>query len=182
MKQKSDVVCLSGWSSMKGAEYGRCPDGVSGTGKTTVGKVLAAQPGWSFIEGDDFHPAENIEKMNAGIALNDDDRWPWLLALRQHVDDACERGKSVVLACSALKQEYRGFLEQNHPDCVHYVYLHGPVELIRQRLEERKGHFMDPDLLQTQLEALEPPDEAIRVDVRPAPEVIAAEIRRKLGL
>ena len=81
--------------------------GVSGTGKTTVGKVLAAQPGWSFVEGDEFHPAENIEKMNAGIPLNDDDRHSWLQALRQHVDDACEREERVVLACSALKQEYR---------------------------------------------------------------------------
>jgi gluconokinase len=156
--------------------------GVSGTGKTTIGKVLAAEPGWAFIEGDDFHPAENVEKMNAGISLNDEDRWPWLQALRKRVDEACERRENVVLACSALKQDYREYLEHNHPRCVHYVYLHGPEPLIRRRLVERKGHFMDPTLLQSQLETLEPPQGAVRVDVTPAPEVIAAEIRRKLGL
>src|SRR4051812_46713273 len=100
--------------------------GVSGTGKTTVGKILATEPGWSFVEGDDFHPAENVKKMNAGIPLDDEDRWPWLRALRSRVDEACERGENVVLACSALKQDYREYLEQNHPNCVHYVYLHGP--------------------------------------------------------
>lgn len=156
--------------------------GVSGTGKTTIGKVLAAEPGWTFVEGDDFHPAENIEKMNAGIPLNDEDRWPWLQALRRRVDEACERDENVVLACSALKQDYREYLEQNHPRCVDYVYLHGPEPLIRRRLAERKGHFMDPGLLQSQFDALEPPEGALQVEITPTPDVIAAEIRRKLGL
>jgi gluconokinase len=156
--------------------------GVSGTGKTTIGKVLAVEPGWTFVEGDDFHPAENVEKMNAGIPLNDEDRWPWLQALRTRIDKACERGENVVLACSALKEDYREYLEQNSPQCVHYVYLHGPEQLIRRRLAERKGHFMDPALLQSQFQALEPPVGALRVDITPAPEAIAAEIRRKLGL
>jgi gluconokinase len=156
--------------------------GVSGTGKTAIGKALAAEPGWEFVEGDDFHPPENVEKMNAGIPLDDRDRWPWLKVLRRRIDDACERGENVVLACSALKQDYREYLEQNHPHCVHYIYLHGPERLIRRRLAERKGHFMDPDLLQSQLQTLEPPQGAFQVDVTPAPEVIAAEIRRKLDL
>lgn len=156
--------------------------GVSGTGKTTVGKLLAEAPDWSFVEGDDFHPPENVEKMKAGIPLSDEDRQPWLQSLRRRIDEACERGEHVVLACSALKDEYRDYLEENDPDCVHYVYLHGSEQLIRQRLEQRKGHFMDPDLLRSQLETLEPPEEALKVDIAPAPEAIAAEIKRKLGL
>src|SRR5690242_20227264 len=99
--------------------------GVSGTGKSTIGKVMAAEAGWTFVEGDDFHPAENVEKMNSGIPLSDEDRWPWLQALRRRVDEACERGQNVVLACSALKQDYREYLEQNYAQCVQYVYLHG---------------------------------------------------------
>jgi gluconokinase len=156
--------------------------GVSGTGKTTIGKVLAADLGWAFVEGDDFHPTANIEKMNAGIPLNDDDRCPWLQALRDRVNKACEQGEDIVLACSALKHDYREYLERHDPECVHYVYLHGPEGLIRRRLAERKGHFMNPTLLQSQFEVLEPPAGALQVDITPAPEVIAAEIRRKLGL
>jgi gluconokinase len=156
--------------------------GVSGTGKTTIGKIMSVEPGWTFVEGDDFHPVENVEKMIAGIPLNDADRWPWLQALRRRIDKACERGENVVLACSALKQDYRGYLEENNPDCVYYVYLHGPEELIRRRLAERKGHFLDPALLKSQFQTLEPPEGALQVDVTPAPEAIAAEIRHKLGL
>jgi gluconokinase len=156
--------------------------GVSGTGKTTIGKALAAELGWAFVEGDDFHPAENVEKMSAGIPLNDEDRRPWLQALRGRVDEACERGEDIVLACSALKHDYREYLERHDPECVHYVYLHGSEELIRRRLAERKGHFMAPTLLESQFEALEPPEGALQVDITPAPEVIVADIRRKIGL
>lgn len=156
--------------------------GVSGTGKTTIGKALAASLGWVFVEGDDFHPAANVEKMRAGIPLDDEDRRPWLRALRKRVDEACKRGEDVVLACSALKHDYREYLERHDPECVHYVYLHGSEELIRRRLAERKGHFMDPALLRSQFEALEPPRDALRVDVTPAPEAIVTEIRRKLAV
>ncbi len=156
--------------------------GVSGSGKTTIGKALAAELGWAFVEGDDFHPAANVEKMRQGAPLNDEDRRPWLRALRRRVEEACTRGEDVVLACSALKHDYREYLERHDPECVQYVYLHGPEGLIRRRLAERKGHFMDPALLRRQVEALEPPEDALRVDVTPAPEVIAAEIRSKLGL
>jgi gluconokinase len=156
--------------------------GVSGSGKTTVGKLLAEQLGWTFIDADDYHPAANVEKMRRGVPLNDGDRRPWLDVLRQRIDAACERGENVVLACSALKHAYQDYLERDEPDCVQYVHLCGSEELIRQRLAARKGHFMNPALLASQFEALEPPDHAVRVDVTPPPEQIAAEIRRKLGL
>ncbi len=156
--------------------------GVSGTGKTTVGKVLADELGWAFVEGDDYHPAANVEKMRAGIPLTDVDRCPWLMALRQRIEEACKRGENIVLACSALKREYRQYLERPDLECVSYVFLNGSADLIRRRLAERKGHFMDPSLLQSQFEALEVPEGTIQVDIAPAPEVIAAEIRRKLEL
>ena len=156
--------------------------GVSGSGKTTVGQILARDLGWTFIEADDYHPAANVEKMRGGTPLNDEDRRPWLAALRQRVDAACESGENVILACSALKHAYQDYLERDDPACVEYVYLHGSEELIRKRLAARKGHFMNPALLHSQFETLEPPDNAVRVDVAPAPEVIAAEIRSKLRI
>jgi gluconokinase len=156
--------------------------GVSGTGKTTIGKVLATKLGWAFVEGDDYHPPANVEKMSAGVPLTDEDRSPWLQALRQRIEKACKQGENVILACSALKRDYRQYLERHDLECVHYVFLHGPEELISRRLAERKGHFMDPNLLQSQFEALEVPEGTLQVDITPAPEAIAAEIRRKLGL
>jgi gluconokinase len=156
--------------------------GVSGTGKTTVGKLLATRLGWDFVEGDDYHPIANVEKMRAGIPLTDEDRCPWLLAVRQRIEEACEQGENVILACSALKREYRQYLKRHDVDCVHYVFLHGSEELISRRLAARKGHFMPPSLLQSQFEALEVPEGALQIDITPAPEEIAADIRRKLGL
>lgn len=156
--------------------------GVSGSGKTTVGTLLAAQLGWAFIDADDFHPAVNIDKMRRGIPLNDADRRPWLDALRQHINAACAKGENVVVACSALKHAYQDYLERDEPACVHYVYLEGSEELIRQRLAGRKGHFMNPNLLHSQFETLEPPEHAIRVNVAPPPAVIVDEIVHKLEL
>jgi gluconokinase len=156
--------------------------GVSGSGKTTVGKVLAQQLGWTFLDADDFHPAANIEKMRRGVPLNDDDRRPWLAALRDRLDAARTRGEDVVLACSALKHDYQVYLSQHDPDEIRYVYLHGSEELIRRRLAARTGHFMSPSLLHSQFETLEPPEHALEVDVAPPPETVAAEIRQRLGL
>ncbi len=156
--------------------------GVSGSGKSTVGKLLARQLDWTFLDADDFHPAANIEKMRHGIPLDDADRWPWLDALRHRLKEAGERGENVVLACSALKHSYQHYLAQFAPESVHYVYLAGSEELIRQRLAERTGHFMNPSLLHSQFETLEPPEGAVEVDITPTPEEIAAAIHRKLGL
>jgi gluconokinase len=157
--------------------------GVSGSGKTTVGKLLAGQLGWAFIEGDDFHPAANVEKMRRGVPLDDDDRRPWLQALRRRIVEAIANGENAVLACSALKHAYQDYLEGHDPDdLVRYVYLCGSEGLLRSRLAARKGHFMNPALLHSQFETLEPPEHAVRVDVGPAPEAIVAEVRRKVGV
>ena len=155
--------------------------GVTGSGKTTVGRVLAKELHWKFYDADDYHPAANIEKMNQGIPLTDEDRKPWLQALARLIDDARDRGENLVLACSALKHAYQEYL-RHHLDVVHYVCLCGSEEVIRKRLTARKGHFMNPTLLDSQFEILEPPDDAIRVDVTGTPEEITDEIRLRLGL
>src|SRR5262245_41479537 len=156
--------------------------GVSGAGKSTVGRLLARQLGWTFVEADDYHSAANIEKMRRGIPLNDEDRRPWLDAIRHRLEEAAARGENVVLACSALKHAYQHYLAQFAPESVHYVYLVGSEELLRQRLARRTGHFMNPGLLHSQFETLEPPEESVRVDVTPPPEAVVADIRRQLGL
>ncbi|HEY1189915.1 MAG TPA: gluconokinase [Gemmata sp.] len=156
--------------------------GVSGSGKTTVGEKLAAELGWRFVEGDDYHPPANVEKMAGGTPLTDADRGPWLTALRRRIGTACAGDENLVVACSALKDEYREYLERDDPACVRYVYLHGSEELIRERLEARNGHFMDPGLLHSQFAALEPPEGEVVTDAAPPPTVIAADIRRQLGL
>ncbi len=156
--------------------------GVSGSGKTTVAKALVESLGWDYAEGDDFHPPANVDKLHRGVPLTDEDRRPWLDALRERVDAACDRGENVVLACSALKHAYQDYLERDDPACVEYVFLSGSEELIRQRLAGRTGHFMNPGLLHSQFETLEPPADAVQVDISPGPEAIAAEIRRKLAL
>jgi gluconokinase len=154
--------------------------GVSGSGKTTIGEVLAEALTWTFVEADDFHPIANVDKMRQGIPLDDEDRKPWLAALRKRMDEALDRGENIVLACSALKHAYQVYLEQHDPAQVHFVYLHGSEDLIRQRIAARTGHFMNPNLLHSQFETLEPPEDAIRVEVTASPEAIAGEIRQKL--
>jgi len=156
--------------------------GVTGTGKSTVGKLFASQLGWTFVEGDDFHPQANVEKMRQGIPLNDEDRKPWLDAIRHRLEQASQRGENVVLACSALKHSYQHYLAAYVPEAVRFVYLFGSPEVIRQRLAERTGHFMNPALLASQFEDLEPPEDAIRVDINQSPSAIVAEIRTKLGI
>jgi gluconokinase len=156
--------------------------GVTGSGKTTVGKVLSSGLGWTFLDADDFHPAANVEKMHRGIPLTDADRRPWLEALRRRIDEASARGENIVLACSALKHAYQDYLQQHDPANVRYVHLRGSEELIRQRLATRTEHFMNPGLLHSQFETLEPPEHALQIDITPGPEAIAAEIRRRFGL
>jgi gluconokinase len=156
--------------------------GVSGSGKTTVGRLLADKLGWKFLDADAFHPAANVEKMRRGEPLTDEDRRPWLELLRIRIDVACEEGENVVLACSALKHAYQEYLRAHEPDFVRYVYLEGSEELIAKRLAERKGHFMPPTLLHSQFEALEPPENAVRIDVTPPPEVIVERIIEALRL
>lgn len=155
--------------------------GVSGTGKTTVGRVLAQQLGWTFYDADDYHPPANVAKMHQGIPLSDDDRRPWLEALARLINGARRRGENVILACSALKHDYQEYLRQHQAD-VKYVYLHGTPDLIRERLAARKGHFFDPSLLPSQFATLEPPVDALEIDVTPSPQTIASQIRAALGL
>jgi gluconokinase len=155
--------------------------GVTGSGKTTVGRVLADQLGWAFHDADAYHPPANVEKMRRGTPLDDADRLPWLRALAELIDRSHDRGEDIVLACSALKHSYQEYLRHDLAD-VRYACLCGPEGVIADRLAARKGHFMDPGLLESQLELLEPPVDAVRVDITGTPGEIAGEIRERLGL
>jgi gluconokinase len=134
--------------------------GVSGSGKTTIAIAVAKRLGWVFAEGDDFHPAANVEKMRAGHPLTDDDRWPWLEALADWIGAREQAGDNAVLTCSALKRSYREVLERGHPS-VRFVHVTASPETIRRRLQRRRGHYMPAALLDSQLATLEPlqPDE-----------------------
>jgi gluconokinase len=154
--------------------------GVSGAGKTTVGRLLAQALGAEFAEGDAYHPPANVEKMRRSIPLEDADRWPWLQILAAQVGLWLAAGKTVVLACSALKQSYRDVLAQGRPG-VRFVHLEGDKALIRRRLDARRGHYMPATLLDSQIAALEPPVDAITVDVAGTPEAIVADIVQHLG-
>jgi gluconokinase len=153
--------------------------GVSSSGKTTVGRLLARNLGWQFFEGDDFHSPANIAKMHDGVALTDLDRWPWLAAIRAQMQEVLARRQHAVFACSALKRTYRDFLRL---DGVQFIYLKGDYELIRQRLERRKGHFFDARLLASQFDTLEEPERALVVDAAQTPDAIAGEIAQRLCL
>ena len=156
--------------------------GVTGAGKSAVGKLLANELGWTFVEGDDFHPPANVDKMRQGIPLDDEDRRPWLDAIRNRLDQARRQGENVVLACSALKHRYQDYLAGHASEAVRFVYLFGSPEMIRQHLANRTGHFMNPALLASQFEDLEPPEHAIRVEINHPPPELVAEIRTKLGI
>jgi len=154
--------------------------GVVGAGKTTVGKLLAAQFGWEFADADDFHPASNVEKIRNGIPLTDADRAPWLDQLRSAIDRWIATSQSVVLACSALKSPYRAKLQAG-PE-VHFVYLKGSEALIGERLRSRQGHFASDSILVSQMADLEEPARALTVEVADSPQQIVANIRTGLGL
>lgn len=154
--------------------------GVSGSGKTTIGTRLAAEQGWPFADGDDYHPAANVEKMRNGIPLTDADRAPWLEALRALIVRWIETGSNGVLACSALKQAYRERLAAGAE--VRFLYLRASPELLRTRLHERVGHYMKEGMLESQLATLEEPGDAIVIDVSGSVEDSVRQIREKLGL
>jgi gluconokinase len=151
--------------------------GVSGSGKTTIGRRLASKLGWEFIEGDDVHPQANKEKMSRGEPLDDSDREPWLAALAEMLRERVQSGRNAVLACSALKDAYRRRLRVS-PD-VQFFYLKATAEQIARRLDKRRGHFFPPDLLRSQFEALEEPRDAHVVDASRPPDELVEEIARK---
>ena len=155
--------------------------GVSGAGKSTVGRLLAATLGWDFFDADDFHPESNVEKMASGRPLDDEDRRPWLLRLQSLIRERPADGPGAVLACSALKAAYRDLLDIDDPR-VALVHLQGSQELLARRLGAREGHFMPPDLLLSQLDTLEVPSDAVTVDIAATPEQICREIISELGL
>lgn len=153
--------------------------GVTGSGKTTVGRILANRLGWVYLEADDFHSAANKEKMHRGVPLTEADRVPWLDTMHAELVKQDARGKSVVLACSALREEYRARLTTGLQ--VKLIYLRGSRELIGGRLRLRKNHFAGESILDDQFAVLEEPRDAIVVDVAGDPETIVEEILQKIG-
>jgi len=153
--------------------------GVTGCGKTTIGAMLAEACGWDFHDADDFHPAENVAKMKSGAPLDDEDRRPWLARLNTFLLESERQGKSLVLACSALKQVYRDRLASGCA-AARFVFLDGDIELIRARLAARQGHYMNPKLLDSQFAILERPADALRLDVAAGPAELVRSIREGL--
>ena len=154
--------------------------GVSGCGKTTVGKLLSKKLGKPFYDADDFHPQTNIDKMKNGIPLNDNDRIPWLKLLSNKMA-AIEEKVEVILACSALKESYRQLLSENN-NLITWVYLDGSFELIKERMYDRDNHFMKSQLLKSQFEVLEVPDYGLHIAITESPEEIVNTIISKLKL
>jgi gluconokinase len=154
--------------------------GVSGSGKTTIGKTLAAEMGWAFYDADDFHPAANIAKMESGTPLTDADREPWLQALHDLITGLIAQGKSATIACSALKHSYRKWLRVNPQ--VQFVYLKGDYDLIVERMKGREDHYMKAGMLQSQFEALEEPHGALVIDIDQPPDAIVQQIKQEFGL
>jgi gluconokinase len=154
--------------------------GVSGSGKTTVGQLLANELGWDFFDADDFHSPENREKMSHGIPLTDEDRADWLQILQDILKKRVKGHCSCVLACSALKEKYRKVLFINKD--VHFVYLRGTYRQIMERLANRQAHYMAPSLLASQFETLEEPEGSLNIDITIGPKEIVHIIRKELKL
>lgn len=158
--------------------------GVSGSGKSTIAAMLAQRLGWTYQDGDWFHPTANVGKMHAGLPLTDEDRRPWLKAIADWIDGAIDRAEHAVIACSALHRAYRDVLAGDHGDAVRSVYLDGSKELIARRLSLRSGHFMPPTLLDSQFAALEPPapdEHPITVGIEGHPSEIVDDIVGRLA-
>ena len=155
--------------------------GVSGSGKTTVGTLLAKRIGAIYFEGDEFHPPENIEKMHRGVPLTDADREKWLRTLREIITRSLDQGRFTVMACSALKAAYRDLLQGGDP-CVQFVHLTGPRAVIEERLKARRNHFMPPTLLDSQLATLEPPSYALTFSCEKSPDEIVTALIQTLGI
>lgn len=151
--------------------------GVSGCGKSSVGKSLARSLGWDFYDADDFHPPENVAKMANGIPLDDSDRAPWLASLNELISSSLKADHPGVLACSALKERYRQQL-MNRNDGVQIVYLKGSYDLIWSRMEERADHYMKPQMLKSQFDALEEPTNSLTIDISiPLDDIVQKIIR-----
>ena len=149
--------------------------GVSGSGKTTIGQQLSAATGYVFYDADNFHTKENVAKMHTGIALTDEDRWPWLKNINYFVTEKITTA-NIIFGCSALKKVYRNHLGSGIEDYCRWVYLKGDYDTILERLNFRTDHFMPPALLQSQFDALEIPEDAIQIDIRQTHENIIAQI------
>jgi gluconokinase len=154
--------------------------GVAGSGKTTVGQALAARMGWQFLDADDVHPPENIARMRAGVPLTDEQREPWLSALRARLLNADAAGRDVVVACSALRRTFRERLSEG-VRAIRFVHLHADRDVIAQRLSTRADHFAGPALLDSQFETLEEPEGAVEIDASEDVRSIVERIRRVLS-
>jgi gluconokinase len=155
--------------------------GVSGAGKSTIAKLLGDRTGWAVYDADDFHPPANIDKMHRGIALTDGDRFPWLATLQQLITAHLDSDRPGILACSALKAQYRQILGGTSSKVI-FVFLQGDYDCIQARIQQRLGHFMSPELLRSQFDTLEVPDDALIINIKLNPEEIVDKILKSASV